>query len=82
MGPPHRQRLPPHHPPLTAPLPEFHVQVTTGYGGEIHSTILEIDVPSFRTEDAKKKNKRTDDNYKKASDNYPTTTTTPTTTTP
>jgi len=46
-----------------------------------HSTILEIDVTSFRTEDAKKRNKRPDDN-KKPSDNYPATTTTTTTTTP
>jgi DNA replication protein DnaC len=46
-----------------------------------HSTILEIDVPSFRTEDAKKKNKRPDDN-KKPSDNYPAATTTAATTTP
>lgn len=42
-----------------------------------HSTILEIDVPSFRTEDARKKNRRPDD--KKASE--PTSTTTTTTTT-
>jgi DNA replication protein DnaC len=46
-----------------------------------HSTILEIDVPSFRTEDAKKKNKRDDDN-KRHSDNYRPPTTTTTTTTP
>ena len=46
-----------------------------------HSTILEIDVTSFRTEDARKRNKRPDDN-KKPSDNYPATTTTATTTTP
>jgi len=43
-----------------------------------HSTILEIDVTSFRTEDAKKRNKRPDDN-KKPSDNYPATTTATTT---
>ena len=42
-----------------------------------HSTILEIDVPSFRTEDARKKNRRPDD--KKASEPSPTTTTTTTT---
>lgn len=45
-----------------------------------HSTILEIDVPSFRTEDARKKNKRPDD-LKRPGDSG-STTTTPTTTTP
>lgn len=35
-----------------------------------HSTILEIDAPSFRTEDAKKKNKRAED-PKNPDDNYP-----------
>jgi DNA replication protein DnaC len=45
-----------------------------------HSTILEIDVPSFRTEDAKKKSKRADDNMA-AGDSHPAATTTPLTTT-
>lgn len=37
-----------------------------------HAVILEIDVPSYRTEDAKKRGSKAGDNYPKTNDNYPT----------